>query len=39
MKLFDLAYKLTDRLLRGVQSTDRVKPDRKSNETDREKIF
>ena len=35
--LFDLTYKLTDWPLRRIQNIDRIKSDRTSNETDREK--
>ena len=37
IQLFDLACKLTDWPLRGMQNVDRIKSDRASNETDREK--
>ena len=35
--LFDLTNKLTDWPLRRIQNIDRIKSDRTSNETDREK--
>ena len=34
IQLFDLAYKLTDWPLRGMQNVDRIESNRTSNETD-----
>ena len=39
IQLLDFAYKLTDWPLRGMQNVDRIKSDRTSNETNREKIL